>query len=256
MNVFLFGQVGDKPVPELDSFVQNSDGNLEIGFSGVEVVEVDPEDNLRWLDLVDDDTKRKWERWRVPKDKRELEWSRNHEYPLNDLFDKLEGYCNEKSETERFFYNMFVSLSMSEGFMAPEAAGPALLPNVYVNWYADKLERVKNVEPYVADFMLKYESIEDGETTIIEIDGPSHYATYDEVEREYTMSEEVYARHCRKDLWLRRHGFNVVRIGRADMMSIRDLPEEDRLEAFYKYWNNIFDDSAWIEGFEDIDPPF
>ena len=252
MGTFLYGKLGRSPQPKLEHWTQTPDGDLEMKFSGVKTVSIEKEEDIRWLDLADDVTKRKWYRWLD-------DWDNQgqREYPLKNLFDELSSFCNEKSSVELFFFDMFVSLSMQGAFIEPPEIGPALIPNVYVNWsYSKTIDSEEKAEPCIVDFLLKYKSIEDGKTTVIEIDGPSHYAQYNERNKSYQIDEEIYALHCRKDLFLRRQGFNVIRIGRSDIKKIMDCPDKrEKEKRFYKFWNQIFEKTAFIEAiaFEGID---
>lgn len=252
MGTFLYGRADGLFEPKLEHFIQALDGHLEMKFFGVKSVSVEKEDDISWLDLVNDVTKQKWNRWLHNGD-----YQKHHEYPLNNLLDELRSFCNGKSEAERFFYNMFVSISMQGAFAEPPAIGPALIPNVYVNWYSEQKTRREKAEPYIVDFLLKHKSIKNGKATIIEIDGPSHYAKYNEQTKSYKIDEEIYALHCRKDLFLRRQGFNVIHIGRSDIRKIMACSDKREQEKkFYKFWNQIFDETAFIESIalEDIDP--
>ncbi|AFY66335.1 hypothetical protein [Geitlerinema sp. PCC 7407] len=245
MRVFLYGRPGCFCQPALEHLTQTPDGHLDMKFSGVKSVILAKED-IRWLDLVDDATRQKWSLWINNSDERE-----QHEYPLNNLFDELHSFCNEKSDVERFFFNMFVSISIEGAFSEPPAIGPALVPNVYVNWYSKPNERSKKEEPYIVDFLLKHKSIESGKTTIIEIDGPSHYAKYNERTKSYKVDEEGYALHCRKDLFLKRQGFNVIRIGRSDIRKIMNCSNKiEKKKRFYGFWNEVFENTAFIEAIE------
>lgn len=138
--------------------------------------------------------------------------------------------------------------------MIPAGAGPALIPNVWVNWYPEKEKRDRRKEPYIADFAIKHPKVEQGDLTVIEIDGPSHYASYDEENREYTVSERAYASHLRDDRFLRRRVPKVIRIGRDEIREVETMPGDD-LGKFYSMWKRIFESKAWIESFEDVDPP-
>jgi hypothetical protein len=52
---------------------------------------------------------------------------------------------------------------------------------------------------------------------IIEIDGPSHYATYDEGTHEYTLDEDAYARNLKVARYLEAEGWQLTRIGRSEV---------------------------------------
>lgn len=227
--------------PELRRFRQSDEG-LEVEFEGVSKVTV-REKGVRWIDLMDNSKRRRWNK-RPP-------GHRTGEM-LSELLDELEEECHPDSDVERKFFSLFGGLSMHEAFMSPSAAGPALIPNVWVNWYPQESKRDRLKEPYIADFAIKDPDIEGGDLTLIEIDGPSHYAEYDETRQEYTFSETRYASHLRDDRFLRRIAPKVIRIGRSEIRSVENGPEGE-LYHFYHLWKQIFDSNAWIGRFEDID---
>ncbi|WP_371819485.1 RAP domain-containing protein [Tolypothrix sp. PCC 7910] len=82
---------------------------------------------------------------------------------------------------------------------------------------------------------------------MVEVDGPSHYTTYNSHLAQYTVCESTYANHLAKDRWLRKQGFKVFRIGNYEIKHITSLPKEKRLEEFYFFFTEIFGDIVCIE---------
>jgi hypothetical protein len=81
--------------------------------------------------------------------------------------------------------------------------------------YATSDEHAKALEenPSRVDFVAFCQ----GDAHIIEIDGPSHYAAYDEKLHTYRVDEDAYARNLKIERSLRRHGWNMIRIGRSEV---------------------------------------
>jgi hypothetical protein len=86
-------------------------------------------------------------------------------------------------------------------------AFPALIPEVWLNYLgprktaADMTHLEEN--PSRVDFVMFAE----GKKCVIEIDGPSHYANYDEANRRYVVSEQRYTKNLRIERSLRRQGW-------------------------------------------------
>jgi very-short-patch-repair endonuclease len=95
---------------------------------------------------------------------------------------------------------------------------PALIPQVWLNvippgnrTLAEEQRLAR--EPQRVDFLM----IAEGRKCIIEIDGPSHYAEYDEAGSEYSVSEERYTFNLRVERSLRTHGFEVYRFSNFEV---------------------------------------
>jgi very-short-patch-repair endonuclease len=133
---------------------------------------------------------------------------------------------------------------------------PALIPQVWVNWYhfdPEDSERAQlaQEEPFRVDFMVK-DSVSSlgNDLTVIEIDGPTHFGETEigpggELLIEAKMS--AYTKHLKKDRWLRKRGWDVVRVSSQE---VDDLNGEADLHEFY---NDIMDRDYFIA---DVDLPF
>lgn len=108
---------------------------------------------------------------------------------------------------------------------------PALIPQVWVNWYhfdSEDKERAKRAreEPFRVDFVMKDERSDIGNGFIvIEIDGASHFGSYEvdaagEITIESSMKD--YTEHLKKDRWLRKKGWEVVRVSSQEVEEIED----------------------------------
>lgn len=116
---------------------------------------------------------------------------------------------------------------------------PALIPQVWVNWRhydsedSERAELAKE-EPFRVDFVVKDAGSELGEGfTVIEIDGASHFGYYEldpagNPVLESSMS--AYTEHLKKDRWLRRKGWDVVRISSQE---VEQLDDETDFQTFY-----------------------
>jgi hypothetical protein len=105
---------------------------------------------------------------------------------------------------------------------------PALIPQVWLNWlHSASDEDLKILEEYPSrvDFVAFWNN----ERHLIEIDGPSHYAAYDESTHTYAVDEHAYARNLKIARSLQRDQWELTRIARIE---IRDVMESD---------------SAWVE---------
>ena len=95
---------------------------------------------------------------------------------------------------------------------------PALIPETWLNYVGpDKTEadeRHLAENPSRVDFVVFVE----GRKYVIEIDGPSHYADFDEQERTYTVSEERYAKNLAIERSLRRQGWEINRFANVEVM--------------------------------------
>jgi hypothetical protein len=98
---------------------------------------------------------------------------------------------------------------------------PALIPQVWLNWVygAPEVEqRLLDENPSRVDFVAFWKN----QGHIIEIDGPSHYASWNDMTHEYTVDERMYARNLKIERSLRRDGWVLTRIGRHELRAARD----------------------------------
>lgn len=162
------------------------------------------------------------------------------------LWNRVHKYCN--SEVEKDFFDLYCHLCFRDN--DSDALLPALIPHVYINWYSTSEKRRINEEPYIVDFVFKSPAFETNSLVIVEIDGPSHYASYDSNRKQYTVDETIYAKHLRKDRWLRKQGFKVLRLGNSEIRSITSLPEEDRLKQFHFFFREVFGEIISIDEYD------
>lgn len=64
-----------------------------------------------------------------------------------------------------------------------------------------------------------------GERHIIEIDGPSHYANFDETTRTYSIDEGKYAQNLKIARSLQRNGWTLTRIGRSEVRAATEASD-------------------------------
>jgi len=94
---------------------------------------------------------------------------------------------------------------------------PALIPEVWLNYFgrqkdeSDELQLSEN--PSRVDFVM----FNRGKKCVIEIDGPSHYATFDEFNRRYDVSEERYTKNLKIERSLRSQGWQIFRFSRLEV---------------------------------------
>ena len=103
---------------------------------------------------------------------------------------------------------------------------PALIPQVWLNWLHAAPEEVLGAlddNPSRVDFVAFWH----GERHAIEIDGPSHYADFDEVARTYKVNERAYARNLKIERSLRAEEWVVTRIGRSEVRVAMEGGDDD-----------------------------
>jgi hypothetical protein len=108
---------------------------------------------------------------------------------------------------------------------------PALIPQAWLNYlYAASEDEIKILDEYPSrvDFI----AFHGGQRHVIEIDGPSHYASYDEATHEYTVDERAYARNLKIARSLLRDTWVLTRIARIE---VRDVMQADwpEMEGLY-----------------------
>lgn len=253
-RVLLYGKA-DKLTPWYDGFQVSPDGSFNFRLSGVEVFELKEKDHsITWFGLF----RSKLDELVTSQEQSETLFRSGgcslaiYERYVPRLWNKLEQYCNSKSQAEKDFFNLYCHLCSRE--VDAGASMPALIPHVYVNWYSSKEDRTKNKNPYVVDFVFKHSTFGVDDIIVIEIDGLSHYAEYISSEKLHIASEDIYSEHLRKDRWLRKQGFNVFRIGNNEVTHIASLPEEDKLEKFYDFFSEVFGEVLNVETF--LEPDF
>lgn len=107
---------------------------------------------------------------------------------------------------------------------------PALIPQVWLNWlHSASAEEQRRLDdnPSRVDFVAFWA----GERHIIEIDGPSHYASYNETTRTYSVDEREYARNLKIARSLGIDEWKLTRIARIEIRDVMDSVFAD-LEAY------------------------
>jgi hypothetical protein len=159
----------------------------------------------------------------------------------------LKGYCGG-SRAQRTFFRHYCRTAPIEPISEMEWQGmveysgavadfdeavlrrrltyPALIPEVWLNvippgnrTLAEEKHLSRN--PQRVDFLM----LARGRKCVIEIDGPSHYADYDEETRTYAISERRYTLNLRIERSLREQGFEIYRFSNLEV-------EETPIEAF------------------------
>jgi hypothetical protein len=96
---------------------------------------------------------------------------------------------------------------------------PALIPEVWLNYMGpnktpdDEIHLEKN--PSRVDFVM----LAEGKKCVIEIDGPSHYADFNQETRRYTVSERKYSRNLKIERSLRASGWEIHRFSNLEVES-------------------------------------
>ena len=249
-RALLYGKV-DKLFPLYEGFQIDVDGSIELRLTGVNTFELERDDEeIRWLDLFDSQLNNLLNSQEI------LEASLlTDSYPFatydkytSRFWNRVSQYCNSKSEVEKDFFDLYCHLCLRDN--GPDALLPALIPHVYINWYSTTEKRRGNEEPYIVDFVFKSSAFGTNNLVIVEIDGPSHYASYDHNRKQYTVDETIYAKHLKKDRWLRKQGFKVLRLGNSEIRSITSLPEEDRLKHFHFFFREVFGEIISIDEYD------
>jgi hypothetical protein len=149
----------------------------------------------------------------------ESEWRRGLVESWNDGWSRVKEGWGPSSRRGRFDQMLWWTFRF-----------PALVPQVWLNWLhmaAPEDQRALEEHPSRVDFV----AFHAGQRHIIEVDGPSHYASYNEETRKYTVDERAYARTLKIWRSLRADGWQVTPIARIE---IRDVMNSDfaEFEAF------------------------
>lgn len=244
MSTIIYGP--DRPKFGLE---QSPDGSMTIQIENENVYSFDrPPGTVTWADLKG--------------------WISKHEEVQEKRFSAFAEKLLEMtgSKTEAKFLRLYLKANQ-EGIGHPaddyEYAPwgyPALIPQVWVNWYhldpkdQERAERARE-EPFRVDFVMKQTEAQIGSGfVIIEIDGASHFGSYEvdavgNVTVESSMDD--YTEHLKKDRWLRKKGWEVVRVSSQE---VKEIEDEDGLIGFL---DDILDRPPYHETFEpDDDLPF
>lgn len=248
-KILYFGSNDEKKTPWSEGFEMQADGSINFIISALNKFEIEDGKNIDWGYLFNSQI----DNLATPDEIFNAQESEPGygQFAVYDkyqfrLWNKLEKYCG--SESERDFFNLYTNLcfnsSCNWGYNEP-----ALIPQVYINWFFTQNERDKNKKqkPFIVDFVFKSSRFGTDNLVIVEIDGKSHYANYNNSNRTYALSEEMYAEHLKKDRWLRNQGFKVFRIGNSEIKNITSLPERKQPEAFFDFFEEIFGISIYPE---------
>lgn len=233
---------------KLEEIQIQADGSIDISLSGVKILEIKEEtQSITWGDLFHS-------RLHEFCNEEEIYQETLQDFPfdlaivnsyIGRLWDDLKKYCHKKSSTEKDFFELYCQLcTYDEGQIAYL---PALIPSVHINWECVSKKREK---PCIVDFVFKSPKFGTNNLVIVEIDGASHYADYNENGNYYSYYEGKYVESLRKDRWLRKQGFQVLRIGNSEIKEILELPKEKRLKKFYFFFREIFGDIIYNEGWD------
>jgi hypothetical protein len=232
--------------PTLDKVKTSPDSSNDVDLEGVHEITVSEEENVEWSDLMANHG------LSVEKHTKYLKDYPRGSDQLSPLWKKLRKCCHEDARMEERFFDLFAKMT-TEGAFGQTFFAPALIPNVTVNWETSEEDREEK-EPYHVDFLTKHESIEGGEPTIIELDGKQHFGERSDGVCE--ASPQKYADTLRKSRFLRRSGFKVIRLANSQLENpLVDDGVEGEVEGFYRLWQKTFNSDAFIDRYEDIDPP-
>lgn len=139
----------------------------------------------------------------------------------NDSWYRVEEGWGETSRRAKFDHMLWWTLRF-----------PALIPQVWLNWlHSASEEDIKILDEYPS--RVDFVGFWNHERHLVEIDGPSHYATYDEKWHQYEVDERAYARNLKIARSLQRDGWKLTRIARVE---IRDVQEGEFAEfEAYKF---------------------
>jgi hypothetical protein len=247
-RALLYGKV-DKLSPWYEGFQIDVDGSIELRITGVNTFELERDDEeIRWLDLFDSQLNNLLNSQKILEANLITDSYHFTTYDkyTSRFWNRVSQYCN--SEVEKDFFDLYCHLCLRDN--GPDALLPALIPHVYINWYSTPEKRCGNEEPYIVDFVFKSPAFGTNSLVIVEIDGPSHYASYDRNRKQYTVDETIYAKHLKKDRWLRKQCFKVLRLGNSEIRSITSLPEEDRLKHFHFFFREVFGEIISIDEYD------
>ena len=157
-------------------------------------------------------------------------WHGPYKEMLNELRELL------ATDAERKFFDLYVEMCSEEYEDLRDA--PALIPQVWVNWIhydpksRERAERVQS-EAFRVDFVLR--TNETGGFVVIEIDGSSHFGgrsfISDNGKLTFEASMEAYTKHLRKDRWLRKQGWRVIRLSNAEVEEVNGIKQYRSLLA-------------------------
>lgn len=129
--------------------------------------------------------------------------SRTMQYALRRLIEQREMSAWQVNRLIQAFYLDF----------------PALVPETWLNYLDPRVKTEADSEhlqqnPSRVDFVM----LADGRKHVVEIDGPSHYAEFDEANRCYEVSEQRYTKNLWIERSLRRWGWEIHRFSNWEVL--------------------------------------
>jgi hypothetical protein len=142
------------------------------------------------------------------------------------FFDKYLGgsysdWCRTSFESHFTEYTQEhgpVSTWLAESMLDATVLGfPALIPEVWLA--AIGSDRTPDDEEYLSEHPQRVDFVmfAKGAKWVIEVDGPSHYASYDEGMRFYAANERIYTKNLRIERALRRQGWRLHRFSNLEV---------------------------------------
>jgi very-short-patch-repair endonuclease len=97
----------------------------------------------------------------------------------------------------------------------------ALIPQVWLNYTYDPNRSQNQKRDYVMDIPKRVDFlfIKENKIYIVEIDDPSHYATYNESKKRYDVDEDRYTANLRAERILRNQGFEMRRLSNSEVLN-------------------------------------
>ncbi|MCS3708097.1 very-short-patch-repair endonuclease [Salinibacter ruber] len=275
MDFILYGASGEKYYPEI-GFTQKGDGSVSVEFEGHHVLELDDLDDrsrISWRDLAC---------WGISQEKQEERFGPDRSGPgfpyvhltsedqirnPDPSFDHLELFRALikhlskllQSEPERKFLRLYSKhcVEQAEYSTFEESSGlnpvdlwnqTALIPQAWVNWIDNGSTRSErsDFEPFRIDFLLSPDDTVSPNLSVVEIDGVGHFARSEldtAGEKQYTPAMDKYTEHVRKDRWLRKQGYDVVRFSTQE---VRELADTER--GARRIRNRLFDTLRKMSG--------
>ena len=181
-----------------------------------------------------------------------VDWETLLEEPrwdVSEAFTRLIGYSGSESE-QRFFrewcraqYSRGIGAAYLEyratledpvlrfkrfddialGFLEVIFDFPALIPETWLNY--DGQEKTSAPEQHLAEYPSRvgFVTFSQCRKCVIEIDGPTHYANYDEATRTYSISEERYVKNLAIERSLRRQGWEIYRFASSEVKRAHEV---------------------------------
>lgn len=245
-KIILYG----RRTPWFDGIEIQPDGSVDSILSGIKKIQIKKDQDINWFNFLHSELPK----IASPEEIFEMESVGSRDsldiyfryIPV--LWERLENECNSISSAEKDFFTLYCELCWQDIYQG--ALSPALIPNVYVNWIFLEEKRARSQKPFIVDFAFKSSIFGTDNIVIVEIDGQSHYATYNKSQGTYKISEDIYAQHLKKDRWLRKQGFQVFRIGNSEIRDIQSLSGNDRIINAYYFFNETFGNIVnidWID---------